>query len=573
MPGIEVTENYIRYRVRDPEEFKKDSFRTIDFSKEKGIKAIIGIPKNDDKTEVQAILFDKDKWTEKEVKKWLKEHDYKDLLSSIEKIENEDGTVEIKNKEIFAAGTWNGDKYTIEDLDNIVKAFYELKGRRDVPLKLGHDEKQELLQRDGYPAAGWVAELRREGKKLIADFVKVPRKIYELIQKGAYRRVSAEIIWNYKDSETGKVYPRVLSAVALLGADIPAVTSISAWSALYNDVLEQSNIHLYTFDNEKFEEEEEKMKLEELQKEIETLKEQLKELKDFVTELADEDEKKEDLFIEELQKQTKEYEVWSRAFINDLPDAAFAVILPGGEKDEEGKTTPRSLRKLPHHNKNVKHPNEHDSVDLPHLRNALARLPQTDIPEKYRKQAKEHLLMHARALGVGEAAKEKEKEHKENFTQKEEQTMQEDIIKKLQEENEKLKKQLKEQKVKEYVEKLKLEGKVLPKMEKYVFEDLMNADDTQIKKYTDDDGKEIEITDFERKVKFYSQLPRLVEFEEKVYNEKKEDIEISKSVEKLNIDEKQKKAYSLMEKLVLEKNISFEKAYDIVRKEHPELFK
>jgi HK97 family phage prohead protease len=35
--------------------------------------------------------------------------------------------------------------------------------------------------------------------------------------------------------------------------------------------------------------------------------------------------------------------------INDLPDSAFAVILPGGKKDEWGRTTPRSLRKLAHH--------------------------------------------------------------------------------------------------------------------------------------------------------------------------------------------------------------------------------
>ncbi|MCM8808166.1 MAG: hypothetical protein NC926_09575, partial [Candidatus Omnitrophica bacterium] len=570
MPGIEITDNYIRYRVRNPEEFKKESFRTIDFSKDKGIKAIIGIPKDGEKTEVQAILFDKDKWTEKEVKKWLKEHDYKDLLANVED-EADDGTVEIKNKEIFAAGVWNGDKYTVEDLDNIVKAFYELKGRRDVPLKLGHDEKQELLQRDGYPAAGWLVELRREGKKLIGDFAKVPKKIAELIEKGAYRRVSAEIIWNYRDNETGKVYPKVLSAVALLGADIPAVSSISAWSSLYHDELLQENIHFYTIDFEK----EDKYMIEELKKELEEIKKKYEELRNFFLEIANEDEKKEDLFIEELRGKTKEYEVWSRAFINDLPDAAFAVILPGGEKDEEGKTTPRSLRKLPHHNKNVKNPNEHDSVDLPHLRNALARLPQTDIPEKYRKIAEEHLWKHAKALGVGEAAKEEEKKHTEQIIQKEEdKNMDNEIIKQLQEENEKLKRQLKEQKVKAYIEKLKQEGKVLPKMEKYVFEDLMSADDSQLKKYTEDDGQEVEMTDFDKKIKFYSQLPKLVEFEEKVYNEqKKDEIEISRSVENIPVDEKQKKAYSLMEKLVLEKNLSFEKAYDIVRKEHPELFK
>ena len=93
--------------------------------------------------------------------------------------------------------------------------------------------------------------------------------------------------------------------------------------------------------------------------------------------------------------------VWSTKFINDLPDAAFAVIEPGGKKDEEGKTVPRSLRHFPHHNANVKNGNEHNTVDIPHLRNALARLPQSKLPENLKAKAKAHLVRHAKALGVG----------------------------------------------------------------------------------------------------------------------------------------------------------------------------
>lgn len=89
---------------------------------------------------------------------------------------------------------------------------------------------------------------------------------------------------------------------------------------------------------------------------------------------------------------------WTTAYVNDLPDSAFAVILPGGEKDETGRTVPRDLRKLPHHDAN-------GEVDLPHLRNALARLPQTDMPEEYRERARRHLQRHAEALGIGEAGK------------------------------------------------------------------------------------------------------------------------------------------------------------------------
>lgn len=61
--------------------------------------------------------------------------------------------------------------------------------------------------------------------------------------------------------------------------------------------------------------------------------------------------------------------LWSTAFVNNLPDSAFLHIEPGGSKDSEGKTKPRSLRHFPY-----KGPD--GSVDLPHLRNALSRIPQ-----------------------------------------------------------------------------------------------------------------------------------------------------------------------------------------------------
>ena len=98
---------------------------------------------------------------------------------------------------------------------------------------------------------------------------------------------------------------------------------------------------------------------------------------------------------------------WTRQYIDSLPDAAFAVVLPGGRKDEEGKTVPRSLRKLPHHDHTVSDGREHDTVDLPHLRNALARLARTELgDEAHRRRAREHLERHARALGVGRLAEE-----------------------------------------------------------------------------------------------------------------------------------------------------------------------
>lgn len=66
--------------------------------------------------------------------------------------------------------------------------------------------------------------------------------------------------------------------------------------------------------------------------------------------------------------------VWSAAYVNSLPDSSFLYIEPGGSKDSEGKTTPRSLRYFP-----VKDAN--GNVDLAHLRNALARIPQSNLPQ------------------------------------------------------------------------------------------------------------------------------------------------------------------------------------------------
>ena len=82
------------------------------------------------------------------------------------------------------------------------------------------------------------------------------------------------------------------------------------------------------------------------------------------------------------------------------PDAAF-IIEKGVEKDKEGKTLSK-YRHLPHHSKGVKSSTEHGSVDLPHLRNALARAnqvkPVKEAAASYRSRAVAHLNRHANAL-------------------------------------------------------------------------------------------------------------------------------------------------------------------------------
>jgi hypothetical protein len=144
-------------------------------------------------------------------------------------------TYNIDNKEIFAVGTYNGTKVTHQDLEDMVAAFKELKGHRDVPLKLGHTNNQKFLQSDGLPAAGWIDSLKKVGDKLICSIKEIPKKVKELIDSGAYKKVSSEILLNWIDGSNGQKYRRVLSGVALLGAEIPAVSGLNDFGKFYNE--------------------------------------------------------------------------------------------------------------------------------------------------------------------------------------------------------------------------------------------------------------------------------------------------------------------------------------------------
>lgn len=83
---------------------------------------------------------------------------------------------------------------------------------------------------------------------------------------------------------------------------------------------------------------------------------------------------------------------WSAAFVDSLPDDSFAYISPGGKK-EDGKTIPRSLRHLPYRDADGK-------PDPDHVRNALARLDQTDISDAAKEEARRKLETAAKEVGI-----------------------------------------------------------------------------------------------------------------------------------------------------------------------------
>ncbi len=90
---------------------------------------------------------------------------------------------------------------------------------------------------------------------------------------------------------------------------------------------------------------------------------------------------------------TKEAEYLSRAEQtsgerNALPDSAFAAVWT----DADG----RKQRKLPYRRAD-------GAVDLPHLRNALSRLSQTDMPAELKPKARGKLEAAAASAGVGKS--------------------------------------------------------------------------------------------------------------------------------------------------------------------------
>jgi len=401
---------------------------------------------------------------------------------------NELETVDIENVEILAVGKWNGvpstKEYTKKDLDELVRSFKALssdeKLNYEPPLKLGHDEHQKLLQKDGYPAAGWVKAIKRIGNKLVASFGEVPKKIGDIIKAGGYKKVSSEIYHDYAMGDYK--FPLVLKAVALLGGDIPAVKTIADIQAQYSQE-DGVDVVIYEFG-------EQSVSLEEILSDIDNwlekaevaihgkvgspairtyLKEVKLKLRNLIgkeTKLAEElnlDRKlrliydafyemiqpitlgesypyiremhkdhiimekgnehykipfsekdgevvfdmenavKVKLVYEPTKEKLMEFKEWDVAYINDLPDSAFAYIRSGGEKDEDGKTVPRALRFLPY--KNIQ-----GNVDLPHLRNALARLTQTSLTIAEQAKARKVLVAAAEKAGVGDYEKEERME-------------------------------------------------------------------------------------------------------------------------------------------------------------------
>jgi hypothetical protein len=142
------------------------------------------------------------------------------------------GTWSMKHVEVFRSGVaLKAGKpltFTTDDVMDFVEAFATLGWQP--PLKIGHNDEQPLL--DGLTAIGRVTALRAAEVKgsdgatalgLFADLERVPNELREAIRTGALYQRSIEFWRNVSRPTGGGTLPLVLKAVALLGADLPAV--------------------------------------------------------------------------------------------------------------------------------------------------------------------------------------------------------------------------------------------------------------------------------------------------------------------------------------------------------------
>lgn len=133
----------------------------------------------------------------------------------------------VKGVEIFAAGTHRGKAYTVQDLDEMVRNFEPVRALVKPTVVTGHEEDQSFLENSGYPAAGTVSRIWRDGDTLLADFTEVPLTIARLIDGRAYRSCSSEVYDDFVDESTGQHYGKVLRRVALLGGELPQIKTLA----------------------------------------------------------------------------------------------------------------------------------------------------------------------------------------------------------------------------------------------------------------------------------------------------------------------------------------------------------
>jgi hypothetical protein len=418
----EETEVYIRSGHRNPEEFQPNSLRTIVLSEDEGVKAVIGKPKDKDTMEVQSYLFAKEKgWTVDKAKAWFEKHHKNEAVHRhvsailpfhvLEKIV--DKPLRIRGIAMTAGMSRNFNIYTPEELQNFAHKLVS------APVYVEHVAVPN--------AVGKIVETDWNGQNLWYQAEIYDDETAEKIRKGLIRHVSIGADYETIDVLDGKIphglHNAELSLVAVPGipeTNIQILEKLQVKEQTLEPIITGEYILGFYQDTSAFlpehfstvwldRENGVLAVVGKLRAEPET--QRVQSLFFAKEKMWDENKIRDWLLLHphymapagvsaSLQKPLKEREkmedkkllerVWTRKYIDNLPESAFAIVY---------KENDRVIRKFPHHNAN-------GNIDLPHLRNANSRLPQSDVPAEYKQQAMRHLATHKRKLGIGTPAEE-----------------------------------------------------------------------------------------------------------------------------------------------------------------------
>lgn len=467
--------------------------------------------------------------------------------------------------EIAITGKWEHPRYgeleiTEETIDSFIRNFES--GVRAVQGPEGSnqlvvDYQHASLEPDPEraKAAGWIKRLwkeKRGGRTVLKAEIEWTPRAAEYIRNKEYLYISPEFSLNYIDKQGKKVGPTLLAAAL---TNRPFLEELKPVLLMMEGVLiveASETAPEPIFEPKEGQNTDGGEKMDEKAK-FEALPSDQKIALWYELEFGEAEGLEEGkALLEEVQvAQLKE---WTRQWINRLPNGSFAVIEPAYLK---GETEDKRCRHLPHHGpggggtRNV-------NLDLPHLRNALARANQikpvtTSISvEELREKAMNHLEKHKSVL-------------KTYKTTEEVNQMDEKEVQKLTEERDQLKVQLAE--AQEHIKGLETELEETRNKLAEVSQKLREAEVDKAWKEALEQGKvlpaeeetmkALAMKDFDLFKKMVESRPKLVEFDEKGGAD--------------NSDLKEKAEMMLKE--LQEKGMSYVDALAELEKNHPELFK
>lgn len=214
-------QQYHRARIRPPDDFKPDgmkngeTFATEDFGD--GVLAILGVPKGKEKTAVQSLRFDKEKFTMRKAREWMRKNGYR-AMAADEDLKFSDGEALLGPIECLRTGhipelEGTGlNPITEKHLEQLAADYNpEL---FEAPVTLDHKQDGEAL--------GWVTKLVKIGKSLFAYAKDVQPELREMLKSKRYKKVSIEMRAAFH--KTGRPYFRALS---FLGAAKPACVGMA----------------------------------------------------------------------------------------------------------------------------------------------------------------------------------------------------------------------------------------------------------------------------------------------------------------------------------------------------------